>query len=109
VPYALDSNDMKMWVAPAYTPDVWLKYACDTFDELLREGQAGHSAPRLMSIGLHLRIIGRPGRIGALRRFFEHVASARANGQVWVCTRRAVAEHFAAVVPRPLPTAQGGA
>ena len=102
VPYALDSNDMKMWTAPAYTPDFWLKYACDTFDELLQEAQQNNRAPRLMSLGLHLRIIGRPGRIGALRRFFEHIAPARANGQVWVCTRRAVAAHFAAAVPRRL-------
>ncbi len=95
VPYALDSNDMKMWVAAAYTPDMWLKYACDSFDVLLAEGRAG-TAPRLMSLGLHLRIIGRPGRIWALQRFLEHVA--RASG-VWVTTRQAVAEHFAACVP----------
>jgi allantoinase len=101
VPYALDSNDMKMWVAPAYTPSMWLQYACDTFDELLREGIQGHqnqaaAAPRLMSLGLHLRIIGRPGRIGALRRFLLHVSQHRG---VWITTRRAVAEHFAACVP----------
>ena len=119
VPYALDSNDMKMWVSPAYTPDMWLKYACDTFDTLLAEGQrdlsnAGQAPaqPRLMSLGLHLRIIGRPGRIWALRRFFEHVN--RAEG-VWVTTRRAVAEHFACQVPAPttipstLPNSNAGA
>jgi allantoinase len=105
VPYALDSNDMKMWVAPAYTPAMWLQYACDTFDELLHEGLEEGTAPRLMSLGLHLRIIGRPGRIDALRRFIRHTLPARANGHVWVCTRRAVAEHFAAVVPRPLQAA----
>jgi allantoinase len=97
VPYALDSNDMKMWVSPAYTPDMWLKYVCDTFDELLAEAQ-GATQPRMMSLGLHLRIIGRPGRIGALRAFLEH--AGRAQG-VWVTTRRAVADHFAAAVPRP--------
>ena len=63
VPYALDSNDMKMWVAPSLTPDAWLKYAIDTFDVLYEEGA---EQPRMMSLGLHLRIIGRPGRIGAL-------------------------------------------
>ena len=98
VPYALDSNDMKMWLAPAYTPDLWLKYACDTFDVLLAEGQRGGTAPRMMSLGLHLRIIGRPGRIGALQRFLEHVG--RASG-VWISTRRAIAEHFAAHVSAP--------
>ncbi len=97
VPYALDSNDMKMWVAPAYTPELWLKYAIDSFDWLLREGQTS-AQPRMMSLGLHLRIIGRPGRIGALAKFFEHVA--RAPG-VWIATRRDIAEHFAASVPAP--------
>lgn len=94
VPYALDSNDMKMWVSPAYTPDMWLKYACDTFDVMLAEAQTADE-PRMMSLGLHLRIIGRPGRIWALQRFFEHVRQASG---VWVTTRRAIAEHFAAVV-----------
>jgi allantoinase len=100
LPYALDSNDMKMWVAPAYTPEMWLKYACDSFDWLLAEGRSGRydDRPRMMSLGLHLRIIGRPGRIGALKRFFEHVAVAQG---VWLTTRRAVAEHYAANVPAP--------
>ncbi len=98
LPYALDSNDMKMWVSPAYTPDMWLKYACDSFDVLLAEGHAGGTAPRMMSLGLHLRIIGRPGRIGALQAFLQHVSQARG---VWVTTRRAVAEHFTAQVPAP--------
>ena len=102
VPYALDSNDMKMWLSPAYTPDMWLKYACDTFDVLLAEGGQTAAAPRMMSLGLHLRIIGRPGRIGALQRFFEHVSHASG---VWVTTRRAVALHFAAAVPAPVSAA----
>jgi peptidoglycan/xylan/chitin deacetylase (PgdA/CDA1 family) len=101
VPYALDSNDMKMWVAPAYTPDLWLKYACDSFDVLLREAEAGGTPPRMMSLGLHLRIIGRPGRIWALQRFMEHVAKAPG---VWVATRRDIAAHFAASVPPPAAT-----
>jgi len=98
VPYALDSNDMKMWISPAYTPDMWLKYACDTFDELHAEAQTALQ-PRMMSLGLHLRIIGRPGRIGALRAFLQHAGRAT---DVWVTTRRAVAEHFAASVPPPV-------
>jgi allantoinase len=97
VPYALDSNDMKMWVAPAYTPALWLQYAIDTFDGLLREGQTAAS-PRLMSLGLHLRIIGRPGRIWALERFLAHVANAQ---DVWIASRRQIAEHFVAQVPAP--------
>ena len=95
VPYALDTNDMKFWTDPAYTPDAWLKYATDTFDWLYEEGA---TAPRMMSLGLHLRIIGRPGRIAALKRFMDHVAG---HADVWVATRLAIAEHFARVVPRP--------
>ncbi len=98
VPYALDSNDMKMWLAPAYTPELWLQYACDSFDTLLVEAQDDDVPPRMMSLGLHLRIIGRPGRIGALQRFFEHVAQAEG---VWMTTRREIAEHFAQQVPPP--------
>jgi allantoinase len=97
LPYALDSNDMKMWAAPAYTPAMWLQYACDSFDWLLREGANPSYAdrPRMMSIGLHLRIIGRPGRMGALAKFLHHVQQASG---VWVTTRLAIAEHYASHV-----------
>lgn len=95
VPYALDSNDMKFWTDPALTPDQWLQYAIDSFEWLHAEGRA---APRMMSIGLHLRIIGRPGRIGALEKFLLHVT--RKPG-TWITTRRAIAEHFARHVPPP--------
>ncbi|MDW8480195.1 MAG: polysaccharide deacetylase family protein [Xanthomonadales bacterium] len=95
LPYALDSNDMKLWLDPGYTPVQWAEYAIATFDRLYRERAP---APQYMSLGLHLRIIGRPGRIGALERFLEHVAR---HGGVWVATRRAIAEHFAASVPVP--------
>lgn len=88
LPYALDSNDMKMWNAPALTPNDWLQYAIDTFDWLLKESVA---RPRMMSLGVHLRIIGRPGRIGALEKFLLHVG--RAEG-VWVATREQIARHF---------------
>ena len=94
VPNAIDTNDMKMWAEPSYTPRQWLDYAIDTFDRLHAEGA---DRPRMMSVGLHLRVIGRPGRIGALERFLEHVA---AHDDVWTTTRRSIAEHFAAV-PAP--------
>jgi peptidoglycan/xylan/chitin deacetylase (PgdA/CDA1 family) len=74
IPYQLDTNDMKMWNHPAYTPDQWLKYACDTFDWLLAETRE-LAVPRIMSVGVHLRIIGRPGRIGAFEGFLAHVAN----------------------------------
>jgi allantoinase len=95
VPYALDTNDMKFWLAPGYTPQQWLDYAVATFDRLYAEGA---DAPRMMSLGLHLRIIGRPGRIGALEAFVAHVRSKPA---VWIATRLAIARHFAANVPAP--------
>ncbi len=90
VPYQLDTNDMKMWLAPSYLPKDWLDYAIDSFDTLYEEGA---HAPRMMSIGLHLRIIGRPGRIGALEKFFQYVAI---KPNVWNATRRGIAEHFVA-------------
>jgi peptidoglycan/xylan/chitin deacetylase (PgdA/CDA1 family) len=94
VPYAIDTNDMKFWVAPAYTPQQWLDYAVASFDQLYDEGAA---QPKIMSLGVHLRIIGRPGRIGALARFMQHVA---ARGDVWVTTRLAIARRFAELNPR---------
>lgn len=95
VPYALDSNDMKMWVAPSLTPDDWLKYAKDTFDVLYVEGE---SQVRMMSLGLHLRIIGRPGRIKVLREFLDY---AKSHEGVWFATREQIAKHFADNVSSP--------
>jgi allantoinase len=95
MPYALDSNDMKFWTDPALSTEQWLRYATDTFDWLYEEGR---DAPRMMSIGLHLRIIGRPGRIGALQKLLAYV-TARPN--VWITTRRRIAEHFAKHVAAP--------
>ena len=94
VPYAIDSNDMKMWVDPALTPDAWLDYARRSFDWLLAE--AREEGPRIMSLGLHLRIVGRPGRIWALRDFLDYVAG---HDDVWITTRRAIAERFAETCP----------
>ncbi len=90
MPYQLDTNDMKMWTDPAMTPNQWLDYAVRCFDQLYAEGEEGN--PKMMSLGLHLRIIGRPGRIWALEEFFRHV---RSKSDVWVTTRRAIAQHFA--------------
>ncbi len=93
LPYTLDSNDMKMWTAPSLTPADWLQYAIDSFDWLYREGER---EARLMSLGLHLRIIGRPGRIGYLEKFLEHVAS---KPGVWIATRKEIADHWASQNP----------
>lgn len=97
MPYALDSNDMKFWLAPSLTARDWLTYATDTFDWLADEAE--REGARYMSLGLHLRIIGRPGRIGALKGFLEHVAQ---RPDVWIATRREIAEAFATAVPAPL-------
>lgn len=92
VPYQLDTNDMKMWISPAYTPDMWLAYAKQTFDRLYLEGE---ETPAMMSLGLHLRIIGRPGRIWAFEEFLKHVA---AYDDVWIATREDIAEHYRGLV-----------
>ena len=97
LPYALDTNDMKFWLAPGYTPEQWLDYAVATFDRLYAESDDG--VARLMSLGLHLRIIGRPGRIGALEQFIAHVQS---KPEVWCATRLKIARAFASAVPAPV-------
>jgi peptidoglycan/xylan/chitin deacetylase (PgdA/CDA1 family) len=76
------------------TPTQWLEYAKNNFDQLYREGDAGN--PKMMSLGLHLRIIGRPGRIWALEEFFRHVT---AKNDVWIATRHQIAQHLAKVDP----------
>ena len=97
MPYALDSNDMKFWLAPSLTARDWLTYATDTFDWLADE--ADRDGARYMSLGLHLRIIGRPGRIGALKGFLEHIAK---RPDIWIASRKEIAEAFAASVPVPV-------
>ena len=92
MPYALDSNDMKMWTDPAMTPANWLEYAIDTFDWLYREGEAGE--PKMMSFGVHLRIVGRPGRIGYFEKFLQHVTS---KPDIWIATRKEISDHFRAI------------
>ncbi len=96
LPYAIDSNDMKFWLAPAFTADMWLDYARRTFNWLLEESR--RDGARMMSLGLHLRIIGRPGRIGAFEQFLSHV---KAHPDVWVAKREDIAAHFAEHVAKP--------
>jgi allantoinase len=94
VPYQIDNNDMKMWTDAAFSPDDWLTYAKRNFDQIYSEGVEGN--PKMMSLGLHLRIIGRAGRIWALEEFFKHV---RAYEGVWITTRKSIAEHLGKVDP----------
>jgi peptidoglycan/xylan/chitin deacetylase (PgdA/CDA1 family) len=93
VPYQLDTNDMKMWPNPGYTARDWLDYAVDSLDLLHAEGA---ETPRLMSLGVHLRIIGRPGRAAAFERFLQH---AKSKPGLWIATRLQIAEHFELTQP----------
>jgi len=95
VPYTLDCNDMRFATLQGFNAgDQFFNYLRDSFDTLYAEGLAG--APKMLSIGLHCRLIGRPGRIMALRRFLDHVA---AHQGVWVATRLDIAQHWATQHP----------
>ncbi len=91
VPYSLDANDMKMVALNGFTEgDQFFRYLADTFDQLREEGG------RMMSVGLHGRIAGRPARARALARFLDHV---RASGEAWVARRIDIARHWMKVHP----------
>jgi allantoinase len=90
VPYSFDANDSRLQRGGDFsTGDEFLSYCRDAFDWLYRMGAEGR--PRMMSIGLHGRIIGRPGRIGALARLLEHI---QRHERVWLCNRAAIAQHW---------------
>ena len=92
VPYTLDANDMRFATAQGFnTGEQFARYLIDTFDGLIREGEGG--SPKMMSVGLHCRLAGRPGRAEGLRRFLEHV---RAHDGVWLATREQIARHWIA-------------
>jgi putative urate catabolism protein len=94
VPYTLDNNDMKFGMPGGFgTGDDWLAYVRDAFDVLYAEG-ADH--PKMMSLGLHMRLMGRPGRAAALARFLDHVAR---HDRVWMCRRLDIARHWIAHHP----------
>ena len=95
VPYTLDANDMRFATAQGFNSgDQFFAYLRDSFDCLYAEGLAG--APKMMSVGLHCRLAGRPGRAAALERFLEH---ARAHQGVWFARRIDIARHWAAEHP----------
>ncbi|MCG5246089.1 allantoinase PuuE [Methylorubrum extorquens] len=94
VPYTLDANDMRFATAQGFnTGEHFFTYLRDSFDALYAEGAA---APKMMSVGLHCRLVGRPGRIAALARFLDHVA---AHDGVWLARRIDIARHWTARHP----------
>ncbi len=100
VPYSLDTNDMRFVQAQGFnTGEHFFNYLRDSFDALYAEGD---DAPKMMSIGMHCRLLGRPGRIGSLRRFLDHV---QAHQRVWVCRRIDIARHWQATHPFDAQTA----
>lgn len=105
VPYTLDCNDMRFSLPQGYShADPFFHYLRDTFDALYAEGDPdGLDRPQMMSIGMHCRLLGRPGRIGALQRFLDHV---QRHPHVWVARRVDIARHWRDT--HPYPTASEG-
>ena len=95
VPYTLDANDMRFATPQGFNSgDQFFAYLKDSFDLLYAEGVAGH--PRMMSVGLHCRLAGRPGRAAALARFLDYV---HGHDRVWVARRIDIARHWIATHP----------
>ena len=94
VPYTLDNNDMKFGTLHGFsTGDEFFTYLRDAFDVLYAEGA---ERPKMMSVGLHMRLVGRPGRIAGLTRFLDHV---QRHDSVWICRRIDIARHWIARHP----------
>ena len=94
VPYTLDTNDMRFATPQGFNSgEQFFAYLRDAFDVLYAEG-AEH--PKMLSVGLHARLIGRPGRFAALQRFLDHVVK---HDRVWVCRRVDIAKHWIATHP----------
>lgn len=90
VPYTLDANDMRFATPQGFNAgDQFFSYLKDSFDALYAEGQGG--SPKMMSVGLHCRLVGRPGRVQALRRFLDY---AKSHTDVWFARRIDIANHW---------------
>ena len=97
VPYTLDANDMRFASPQGFnSSEQFYTYLRDSFDTLYAEGA---ESPKMMSIGMHARLLGRPGRIQGLKRFIEHI---RAHNDVWVTRRVDIAQHCREKFPNPL-------
>lgn len=89
IPYTLDNNDMKYCVAPGFgSGNDFYTYLKDAFDVLYQEGE---TSPKMMSVGLHARLAGKPGRMAALARFLDYIQS---HDRVWICRRLDIAHHW---------------
>ena len=95
VPYSLTTNDAKLVGGPLVTGRQFGDFLIDAADELLAEQR-----PRMMSVGLHARIAGHPGRLAGLRRFLDHI---QGRPDVWLCRRSDLASHWRAHMPPPAP------
>ncbi|WP_283150795.1 allantoinase PuuE [Silvimonas soli] len=94
VPYTLDTNDMRFSLPQGFSQgDDFFTYLRDAFDVLYAEGE---DSPKMLSIGMHCRLLGRPGRMRALQRFLDHIEQ---HERVWVCRRVDVAKHWRAEHP----------
>ena len=90
VPYTLDTNDMRFSLPQGFSQgDDFFTYLRDSFDVLYAEG--AESSPKMLNVGMHCRLLGRPGRMLALQRFLDHIAK---HDRVWVCRRIDIARHW---------------
>jgi peptidoglycan/xylan/chitin deacetylase (PgdA/CDA1 family) len=94
VPYTLDTNDMRFSLPQGFSQgDDFFTYLRDSFDLLYAEGE---ESPAMLSVGMHCRLLGRPGRMRSLQRFLDHVEK---HDRVWVCRRIDIARHWKQVHP----------
>ena len=100
VPYSLDTNDMRFASMQGFnTGDHFFQYLKDAFDVLYAEGDpAGLDRPKMMSIGMHCRVLGKPARFRALQRFLDHVQQ---HDDAWICRRIDIARHWQQTQPCP--------
>jgi allantoinase len=98
VPYTLDTNDMRFALPQGFSQaDDFFTYLRDSFDALYAEGDPdGTNSPKMLSIGMHCRLLGRPGRIVALQKFLDHIQQ---HDHVWICRRIDIARHWQHVHP----------
>lgn len=97
IPYTLDTNDMKFCSAGGFNhAEQFYQYLKDAFDVLYAEGE---TAPKMLSIGMHCRILGRPARFKALQKFLDYVQS---HENVWICKREEIAQHWQTYYPPTL-------